>query len=209
MDVGGSSVQRGDMRINEFVTLREIASEVKEKAMYERMERIEKHMETLTNILHELRSEQRGIQEERIRSGGFTPGHVDRRDDGEGTDVMRVRTTRRFSSALSDQSLRGRGHEGRGQSPRRQNSSNNDGVVNAEERELRQHLRDIEQERDQVAAYDPGRVMQLKEEVRTLAHIIDDMQGRNRALGWIIILDGESPLSAEIMSAVIPKDFLR
>ena len=54
---------------------------------------------------------------------------------------------------------------------------------------------------------DPSRVIQLEEEVRRLAQVIDDMQGRSRALGWRIMLDGESPLSAEIMRAVIPRDF--
>lgn len=175
MDVGGSSVQRGDLGINESVILREITSEVREKSMYEWMERIEKYMETLTNILHELRSEQRGIQEEMMRKGGVMLGHVDRRDDGEGTDMMRVQTIKSFSGALSDQSLWGGSHERMGQSLRRQNSGNNDGAVNAEEMELQQYLRDVEQKRDQVAARDSGRAMQLKEEVLKLAHIIDDM----------------------------------
>ena len=80
-------------------------------------------------------------------------------------------------------------------------------MANTEERELRQHLHDVEKERDQVAVRDPGHAIQLEEEVRRLAQIIDDMQGRSRALGWRIILDGESPLSAEIMRAVIPRDF--
>ena len=80
-------------------------------------------------------------------------------------------------------------------------------MANAEETELRQHLLDVEQERDQVAARDPGRAVQLEEEVRRLAQIIDDMQGRSRAPGWRIMLDGESPLAAEIMRAVIPRDF--
>ena len=57
MDVGGSSAQGGDMRHNESVTLREIAIEAWEKAMHDRMERMEKLMETLTTILHKLRSE--------------------------------------------------------------------------------------------------------------------------------------------------------
>ena len=79
--------------------------------------------------------------------------------------------------------------------------------MNAEERELRQHLYDVEQERDQVAARDPGRAIQLEQEVRRLVQIIDDMQGRSRAPGWRIMLDGESPLSTEVMSAVISRDF--
>ena len=65
MDVGGSSAQGGDMKLNESVTLREIANETREKTMYDRMERMEKQMETLTTILHELRSERRGTQKER------------------------------------------------------------------------------------------------------------------------------------------------
>ena len=68
-------------------------------------------------------------------------------------------------------------------------------------------MHDVEQERDQVEARDPGRAVQLEEEVRRLARIIDDMQGWSRAPGWRIMLDEESPLSTEIMSAVIPRDF--
>ena len=59
------------MRLNDSVTLREIASEAREKAMFDRMERMEKQMETLTTILHELRSERRVTQEERMRVGGW------------------------------------------------------------------------------------------------------------------------------------------
>ena len=40
-----------------------------------------------------------------------------------------------------------------------------------------------------------------------LAEIIYDMQGKSRSPGWRIMLDGESPLSAEIMSVVIQRDF--
>ena len=49
--------------------------------------------------------------------------------------------------------------------------------------------------------------MQLDEEVLRLAQVIDDMQGRSRAPGWRIMLDEESPLAAEIMRAIIPRDF--
>ncbi|KAK9187354.1 hypothetical protein WN944_018748 [Citrus x changshan-huyou] len=203
MDVGGGSAQGGDLRLNESVTLREIANEAREKVMYERMEQMEKQMETLTTILHELRNERRGIQEEGMKSGGMTPGHIGRRNND---NMMRGRTTRRFGGEVGNQSLRGESHGGGDQSPGRQ-VFDDDGVVNVEEKELRQHLHDVEQERDQVAARDPGRAIQLEEEVRRLAQIIDDMQGRSRAPGWRIMLDGESPLSAEIMSAVIPRDF--
>ena len=80
-------------------------------------------------------------------------------------------------------------------------------MANTEETELRQHLHDVEKKRDQVAACDPGRAVHLEEEVRKLAQVIDDIQGRSRAPGWRIMLDGESPLSAEIMRAVILRDF--
>ena len=54
MEVGGSNAQGGDTRLNDSMTLREIASEAREKVMFDRMERMETHMETLTTILHEL-----------------------------------------------------------------------------------------------------------------------------------------------------------
>ena len=108
---------------------------------------------------------------------------------------------------MGNQSLQGENHGGGDKSSGRQVFDNEDGVVNAEERELRQHLHDVEQERDQVAACDPGRAIQPEEEVRRLVQIIDDMQGRSRAPGWRIMLDGESSLSTEIMSVVIPRDF--
>ncbi len=60
---------------------------------------------------------------------------------------------------------------------------------------------------EQKVACDPGRAMELEGEVQRLAHIIDDMQGRNRASGWRIMLDNESSLLAEIMSAVFPRNF--
>ena len=75
------------MRFNESVTLREIAIEAHEKAMYDRMERMEKQMETLTTILHELRSERRETHEKRVRGGRVAPGH---------NGMMRSQTTRRF-----------------------------------------------------------------------------------------------------------------
>ena len=139
-----------------------------------------------------------------MRSGGMASGHVDRRNNG---NTMRGRTTRRSGGEVGNQSLRGESHRGGDQSLGRQVFDNDDEVVNAEERKLWQHLHDIEQERDQVAARNPGRAMQLDEEVRRLAQIIDDMQGRSRAPDWRIMLDGESLISAEIMSTIIPRDF--
>ena len=204
MDVGGGSAQGGYLRLNESVTLREITNEAREKVMYDRMEQMEKQMKTLTIILHEMRNERRGIQEEGMKSGGITRGHVDKRNNN---DMMRGRTTGGFGGEAGNRSLRGESH-GRGdQSPEKQVFDNDDEVVNEEERELWQHLHDVEQERDRVAARDLSRAIQLEEEVRRLAQIIDDMQGRSREPGRRIMLDGESPLLAEIMSAVIPMNF--
>lgn len=78
-----------------------------------------------------------------MRSGRVTPGHVNRRNNGT---AMRGRTTKRFGGEVGDQSLRGGSHEGGYQSLGRQSSDNNDRAVNAEERELRQHLHNVEQE---------------------------------------------------------------
>lgn len=137
-----------------------------------------------------------------MRSGGGMPGHVSRRNNGT---AMRGQTTRRFSGGVVNQSLRGGSHERMDQSSRRQSYDNNDGAVNAEEMELRQHLHNVEQERDQVGARDPSHAMQLEEEVRRLAQIVDDMQRQSRVPGWIIMLDGESPISTEIMCCHLEK----
>ena len=56
------------------MTLREIVSEAREKVMFDRMERMEKQMETLTTILHELRSERGVTQEGRVRGSEVAPG---------------------------------------------------------------------------------------------------------------------------------------
>ena len=106
-----------------------------------------------------------------MTSGRMTPGHVGRRTND---NMMRGRTTRRFGGEVGNQSLRGESHEGGDQSLGRQ-VFDDVIVVNVEERELRQHLHDVEQERDQVAARDLGRALQLEEEIRILAQIIDDM----------------------------------
>ena len=101
MEAGGSSAQGDDMRLNDSVTLREIASEARENAMFDWIEWMEKHMKTLTTILHELRSERRGTQEERVRNGGMAPGH---------NSTRRSQTTRRFGGERGNLSLRGEIH---------------------------------------------------------------------------------------------------
>lgn len=40
-----------------------------------------------------------------------------------------------------------------------------------------------------------------------MAEAIDELQGRQKAPSWRIMLDNESPLSKEIMNIVIPRDF--
>lgn len=76
-------------------------------AMYEWMERMEKQMETLTTILHELRSKQRGTHIGGMRGSGITPGHADRRSNNEETTPVRGRITGRSGDKASEQPLRG------------------------------------------------------------------------------------------------------
>ena len=73
-------------------------------------------MKTLTTILHEMRSERRGVHEDGVRSGGMTPGHIDRRNND---NMVRGRTTRRFGGEVGNSSLRGESHGGGDQSPGR------------------------------------------------------------------------------------------
>ena len=73
----------GDNEIDETITLREIVNEARETMMQERIEQMEKQMETLTTILHELRDERRrdcettAVREETIAK----PGHRRRRNE--------------------------------------------------------------------------------------------------------------------------------
>ena len=59
MDVTRKDALGGDNETGETITLREIANEARERMMQDRMEQMEKQMETLTAILHELRDERR------------------------------------------------------------------------------------------------------------------------------------------------------
>ena len=79
--------------------------------------------------------------------------------------------------------------------------------ANIDEGELRQRLPNAEQERDQIAARDPNRAVELEGEVRRLAQVMDEIQGKRKPPSWRIMLDEESLLSAEIMSIIIPRDF--
>lgn len=49
--------------------------------------------------------------------------------------------------------------------------------------------------------------MELEGEVCRLAQVIEELQGRWKTLSWRIMLDSKSPISKEIMSTIIPRDF--
>ena len=68
-------------------------------------------------------------------------------------------------------------------------------------------MHNAEQERDQIAARDPDRAVELEGEVHRLAQVMDEIHGKRKPPSWRIMLDEESPLSAEIMGTVIPRDF--
>ena len=58
-----------------------------------------------------------------------------------------------------------------------------------------------------MAARDPDRALELEGEVRRLAQVMDEIQGKRKPLSWRIMLDEESPLSAEIIGTIILRDF--
>ena len=59
MDVPRNDALREDNEAGETITLREITNEARERVMQDRLERMEKQMETLATILYELRDERR------------------------------------------------------------------------------------------------------------------------------------------------------
>ena len=59
MDVSRKDALRKDNETVETITPREIANEARERMMQDRLERMEKQMETLAAILYELRDERR------------------------------------------------------------------------------------------------------------------------------------------------------
>jgi len=59
MDVTRKDALREDNEAGETITLREIANEARERMMQDRLERMEKQIETLATILYELRDERR------------------------------------------------------------------------------------------------------------------------------------------------------
>ena len=183
MDMPRKDALREDNETVEIITLREIANEARERMMQDRQERMEKQMETLAAILYELRDERRRDCE--------TP--MGRDEIGAEPSLKRRRVEEVPPPA--DQPTLGRVPEvnGRGAS--------------VDEGELRQRLQNVELERDQVAARDPDRAVKLEGEVRRLAQVMEKIQGKRKPPSWRIMLDKESPLSIEIMGAVIPRDF--
>ncbi|KAH9782075.1 Integrase catalytic domain-containing protein [Citrus sinensis] len=175
MDVTRKDALGGDNETGETITLREIANEGRQRMMQDRMEWIEKQMETLTAILHELRDERRNDCETTVV-----------RDEAVAEPSLRRRGIEEISP-LVDQPYRVHPHRSAG--------------------ELRQRLHNAEQERDQIAARDLNCALELEGEVRRLAQVMDEIQGKRKPPSWRIMLDEESPLSAEIMGTVIPRDF--
>ena len=58
-----------------------------------------------------------------------------------------------------------------------------------------------------MTARDPDCAVELEGEVRRLAQVMDEIQGKRKPSSWRIMLDEESSLSAKIMGTVIPRDF--
>ncbi|KAH9723690.1 Receptor-like protein 18 [Citrus sinensis] len=182
MDVPRNDALREDNEAVETITLREIANEAQERMMQDRLERMEKQMETLATIL--LR--RRKVEE--------IPPLADQ-PDGVHPHRSTGRVPRERVDEVRDQPRPGRVLEADGRG------------ASVEEGELRQRLQNAEQERDQIAARDPDRAVELDGEVRRLAQVTEEIQGKRKPPSWRIMLDEESPLSTEIMGTIIPRDF--
>ena len=207
MDLSRKDALREDNESGETITLREIANEARERVTEDRLERMERQMETLATILNELRDERRRDRE--------IP--VGRDDVGAEPNIRRHRVEEIPPPAdqpygvhphRSTGWIPGEQVDERRNQPRPRQVPGADGRgVNADEGELRQRLQNAEQERDQIAARDPDRAVELEGEVRRLAQVIEEIQGKRKPPSWRIMLDEESPLSAEIMGTIIPRDF--
>lgn len=177
MDVLRKDALRDDNETVETITLREITNEARERMMQDRLERIEKQMETLTTILYELRDERRRDCETPLG-----------RDEVEAEPTLRRRRVEEIPPSADQPNgvhphkstgrvLGERVDEGRYQPrPRRVLEINGRGA-NVDEGELRQRLQNVEQEQDQIAARDPDRAVELEGEVRRLAQVMEEIQG--------------------------------
>ena len=132
-------------------------------------------METLTTILHELRNEQRRAYDANATRDdvAIEPNH--QRNRNEEIPSIGGQLNRVPNNGVGTQTLRECAHEGRDQ-------FHNGRILRSCSRGA------IEQERDQVAARDPSRALELEGQVWRLAQIIDEMQGRRKPLSWRIML---------------------
>lgn len=105
-------------------------------------------MEALKNILHELRNDQRKAGDVSMLKDGVAPQPHSRRNRDEERPSARGHIFYKRSSSAGNQSLGEHKYETSGRLHSRRNSSNDNKWENAKESELRQHLHDIEQERD-------------------------------------------------------------
>lgn len=171
------------------------------------MKQIERYIGTLTTILRELREGQRSFGRRNLGENQDISKSSNRPNRGEKNLVMRNQLYAQQNPGVKSQ-YRGKQNQGAGnQFHGSQNLESTVRQVNIEERELRQHLHDIEQEFEQVSARNLSHAVELEAKVRRLAQIIDQMQGQRKPPSWRIILDNESPLSIEIIGTTIPRDF--
>ena len=175
MDMTRKDALGDDNETGESITLREITNEARERMMQDRMEWMANQMETLTAILYDFRDEWR-------REGETTVV----RDETVAEPSLRRRRIEEIPP-LVDQSYGIHPHRSAGRIPgervdERRDQSRlgrvleiNDRGVNVDEGELRQRLHNAEQERDQVAARDLDRALELEGEVRRLAQVMDEI----------------------------------
>ena len=180
MDVPRNDALREDNEAGETVTLREIANEAREKMMQDRLERMEKQMETLATILFELRDERRRDCETPVgRDEVGAESSLRRRrveeipppaDQPNG--VHPHRSTGRVPGERVD--------EGRYQPrPGRVLEVNGRGA-SVDEGELRQRLHNTELERDHITTRDPDRAAELEGEIRRQAQVMEEIQGKRK-----------------------------
>lgn len=180
MDAIRKDAIRGDNETSETITLREIANEARERMMQERMEQMEKQIETLTTILHELRDERRrdcetvAVRDEAITEPSLWRHRIEEIPPlGEQPYwVHPHRSAGRIPRECVD--------EGRYQSRSGRVLGVDSRGVNVEESELRQRLHNAEQERDHVIARDPDHTLELEGEVRRLVQVMYEIQGKRK-----------------------------
>ncbi|KAH9698780.1 protein kinase domain-containing protein [Citrus sinensis] len=186
IDVSRKDAVREDNETVETITLREIANEARERVTQDRLERMEKQMETLAAILYELRDERRRDCETLVG-----------RDEVGAEPSLRRRRVEEIPPPV-DQPNGVHPHRSTGWVP---------GERTDEGMDQPRPGRNAEQERDQIAARDPDRAVELEGEVRRLVQVMEEIQGKRKPPSWRIMLDEESPLSTEIMGTVISRDF--